>query len=335
MIAMVNHGVDMDHDHDPFAVVVGQQQAIALLKSAIKRDRIAPAYLFAGTSGIGRSKTALAFATVLLGDRKSINRISDRNHPDLLWVEPTYLDKGKMLTTKEAEAAGLKRKALPQIRIEQIREIREFVSRAPLECQRSVVIIEEAQSMAESAANSLLKTLEEPLYATIILIVPDAGTILSTLVSRCQRIPFTRLNQEQMQLVLAQEGHRDIPPEVIALAQGSAGQAIESFERFQSIPAELMIAVRKVPQDARTAMAIAKQITKELEVDRQLWLIDYLQNYFWNLATNSNPSSHLSKVLQHLQHLDKARELISRYVQPRLVWEVTLLQIAGLITAPI
>jgi len=164
------------------------------------------------------------------------------------------------------------------------------------------------------------------------LIVPDAGTILSTLVSRCQRIPFTRLNQEQMQLVLAREGHTDIPPEVIALAQGSAGQAIESFERFQSIPAELMIAVRKVPQDARTAMAIAKQITKELEVERQLWLIDYLQNYFWNLtATSPDASHHLPKVLQHLQHLDKARELISRYVQPRLVWEVTLLQIAGLI----
>lgn len=330
MIAKVNHSVDIDCD--PFAMVVGQQQAIALLKSAIKRDRIAPAYLFAGTSGIGRSKTALAFATLLLDDRKSINRISDRNHPDLLWVEPTYLDKGKMLTAKEAEAAGLKRKALPQIRIEQVREIREFVSRTPLECQRSVVIIEEAQSMAESAANSLLKTLEEPLYATIILIVPDAGTILSTLVSRCQRIPFTRLNQEQMQSVLAREGHTDIPPEVIALAQGSAGQAIESFERFQSIPAELMIAVRKIPQDARTAMAIAKQITKELEVDRQLWLIDYLQNYFWNLtAIAPNASHHLPKVLQHLQHLDKARELISRYVQPRLVWEVTLLQIAGLI----
>ena len=187
--------------------------------------------------------------------------------------------------------------------------------------------------MAESAANSLLKTLEEPLYATILLIVPDAGSILATLVSRCQRIPFTRLNSEQMQLVLEREGHTDIPPEVVALAQGSAGQAIESFERFQSIPAELMVAVRQIPKDARTAMAIAKQITKDLEVDRQLWLIDYLQNYLWNAGGANQSSSHnLSGILQRLQYLDKARELISRYVQPRLVWEVTLLQIAGLIT---
>ncbi|ELS32244.1 MULTISPECIES: DNA polymerase III subunit delta' [Pseudanabaena] len=304
--------------NSPFDVVVGQNQAIKLLKAAIQRDRIAPAYLFAGTSGVGRSKTASAFAEILLGDRRSANRLSDRNHPDLLWVEPTYLDKGKMLTAKEADAAGLKRRALPQIRIEQIREISEFVSRPPLECQRSVVVLEEAQSMAESAANSLLKTLEEPLYATIILIVPDASAILPTLVSRCQRIPFTRLNQSQLQEVLVLAGHT-IPPEVLALAQGSAGNAIESFERFKSIPAELLTAVRQIPQDAKTAMAIAKQITKELEVDLQLWLIDYLQNYFWEQQR--------SPIV--LQHLDKARELIARYVQPRLVWEVTLLQIAG------
>jgi DNA polymerase-3 subunit delta' len=317
-------------DLSPFDRVIGQEQAIALLKSAIKQERIAPAYLFAGTNGVGRSKAALAFAEILLSqrksDRKSLNRISDRNHPDLLWVEPTYLDKGKMLTAKEAEVAGLKRRALPQIRVEQIREISEFVSRNPLECARSVVVIEEAQSMAESAANSLLKTLEEPLYSTIILIVPDAGSILTTLVSRCQRIPFTRLNAIQVQTILNQEGHGDIPQDLIALAQGSVGQAIDAFERFQSITPDLLSAVRQVPRDARTALAIAKQVSKELDVDLQLWLIDYLQNYFWQSLLHD-----LQKAKQTLTHLDKARELISRYVQPRLVWEVTLLQIAGCI----
>ena len=62
----------------PFDAVVGQEQAIALLKAAIKRDRIAPAYLFAGASGVGRSKTASAFAQVLLGDRKSSRPIWTR-----------------------------------------------------------------------------------------------------------------------------------------------------------------------------------------------------------------------------------------------------------------
>jgi DNA polymerase-3 subunit delta' len=122
-----------------------------------------------------------------------------------------------------------------------------------------------------------------------------------------------------MQEVLTREGHTEIPPEVIALAQGSAGQAIESFDRFKNIPAELLTSVRQIPKDAKSAMAIAKQITKELEVDLQLWLIDYLQNYFWEQQRSKSV----------LQHLDKARELIARYVQPRLVWEVTLLQIAG------
>ena len=106
---------------------------------------------------------------------------------------------------------------------------------------------------------------------------------------------------------------------MIALAQGSAGNAIDSFERFKSIPAELLNLVRQIPQDAKSAMAIAKQINKELDVDLQLWLIDYLQNYFWEQQRTKSV----------VQYLDKARELIARYVQPRLVWEVTLLQIAG------
>jgi DNA polymerase-3 subunit delta' len=54
--------------NEPFNQIVGQEQAIALLKAAIRRDRIAPAYLFAGASGAGRSKTASAFAQVLLGE---------------------------------------------------------------------------------------------------------------------------------------------------------------------------------------------------------------------------------------------------------------------------
>jgi hypothetical protein len=90
------------------------------------------------------------------------NRVRQRNHPDLLWVEPTYMNQGKRLSTKEAEEAGLKRKAPPQIRLEQVREIGEFLSRPPLEAGRSVVVLEQAETMGEGAANGLLKTLEEP-----------------------------------------------------------------------------------------------------------------------------------------------------------------------------
>lgn len=86
----------------------------------------------------------------------------------MLWIAPTYSHQGKLLSAAEATAAGVKRKAPPQIRIEQIREISQFLSRPPLLGDRAVIVIEQAQTMVEGAANALLKTLEEPGKATII-----------------------------------------------------------------------------------------------------------------------------------------------------------------------
>ena len=200
-----------------FQDLIGQPQAIELLQQAIAHNRIAPAYLFAGPSGIGKSLAAKAFAEELLAfnlTTEQQERVKRRffagNHPDLLWVSPTYQHQGKLLTAKEAEESGLKRKAPPLIRIEQIREIGQFLSRPPLEASRAVIVLEEAQSMNEGAANALLKTLEEPGKATLILIAPSVDALLPTLVSRCQRIPFYRLSLSAMKEVLTQTGKEEV-----------------------------------------------------------------------------------------------------------------------------
>ena len=169
-----------------FAQLIGQNQAVEILKQAVLHDRIAPAYLFAGPSGVGRTLAARCWSEGLIGQNRTMaNSLARKrllsNHPDFLWVQPTYLHQGKHLTATEAAAAGLKRKAPPQIRIEQIREIAQFLSRPPLEASRLVVVIEEAQAMTEAAANALLKTLEEPGQATLILIAPGVDALLPTL----------------------------------------------------------------------------------------------------------------------------------------------------------
>lgn len=310
---------------DAFSTIIGQSQAIALLRAAIARDRIAPGYLFVGPPGTGRALAAQAFAQMLVADRKSSERVKARNHPDVLWVEPTYLDKGKLLTIAEAEAAGLKRRAAPQIRLEQVREIANFLSRPPLESKRSVVIITEAQTMAEPAANALLKTLEEPGQATIIAIAPDPGSVLPTLVSRCQRIPFQRLSRSDLQQVLHQIGRDNLPEPVIALAQGSPGTAIAAIAQFQSISTDLLAAVQQPPKRPLQALELAKQIDRELDVEAQIWLIDYLQNYYWQAGV----SSQARNLLNMVQSLEEARQQIVSYVQPRLVWEIALLRYCG------
>jgi DNA polymerase III subunit delta' len=312
-----------------FNRIIGQNTAIALLKSAITQDRIAPAYLFTGIEGIGRKLTALAFAEAVINDPKSSQRVQARNHPDLMWVEPTYLDKGKLLTA--AEAVGLKKRSAPQIRLEQIRAIGQFLSQPPLESKRSLVIIEEAQTMPEAAANGLLKTLEEPGKATIILIAPNVGSLLPTLVSRCQRIPFYTLTNDQLKAVLSVHNSinqdqnpeiAEISPEIIDLAQGSPGQAIANFSQLQTIPPQILTEAQNLPNTPQAALSLAKNISKELELETQIWLLSYLQNYLWrSLGQNQMPT------IKTMQSFESAKQQLKSYVQPRLVWEVLLLGI--------
>lgn len=313
-----------------FVSLIGQPQAVELLTQAVTKNRIAPGYLFAGSPGVGRSLAAQCFIELLFSSEKGDSdrlhlqrRIQQGNHPDIFWVTPTYLHQGKRLSAKEAEEAGLKRKAPPQIRLEQIREIGEFLSRPPLEVSRSVVVIEQAETMAEAAANGLLKTLEEPGRATLILIAPSADSLLPTLVSRCQKIPFYRLNQEAMAKVLQRTGYDEIlsHPEIIAMAQGSPGEAIAYWKQLDTIPDWLLRRVKQRPTNLREALELAKEIDKNLDAEAQLWLVNYLQHCYWqHFLEGTLPESPLPA-------LEKARQYLRSYVQPRLVWECTLMGI--------
>lgn len=311
---------------DVFTEIIGQDRAVQLLKSAVELDRIAPAYLFAGPDGVGRGLAAKCFIELLFAAKVPANReqvrrkIDMRNHPDLLWVEPTYLQNGERLSATEAAQKGVKRKSPPQIRLEQVREITEFLSRPPLVAARSLVVLEQAETMAEAAANALLKTLEEPGRATIILIAPSVESLLPTLVSRCQRIPFYRLSAQAMEQVLRERGHGEILEhvEIVAIAQGSPGEAIASMEQLKEIPAELIQGVKQPPKKLRDALELARQIDKNLDTEAQLWLVDYLQYCYWQ--------QYLDRGI--IEKLEKARKCLQKFAQPRLVWEVTLMEMS-------
>ncbi|MBH8576817.1 DNA polymerase III subunit delta' [Nostocaceae cyanobacterium CENA369] len=313
--------------YEPFKLLVGQQQAIELLTQAVRQNRIAPAYLFAGPDGVGRSLAAKCFVELLFSNFAQTqlitslqNRLRQGNHPDVLWVQPTYQYQGQRLTAAEAAEKKLKRKAPPVIRLEQIREITEFLSRPPLEAPRNVVVLEEAETMAEAAANALLKTLEEPGQATLILIAPSPESVLPTLVSRCQRIPFYRLDPPSITQVLTQTGHQEILQHqaVLSIAAGSPGSAIAAFEQLQAISPQLLQNLTKAPASYRNALELAKQIDKDLDTETQLWLVDYLQQFYWQQWHQPNI----------INQLEQARKSLLCYAQPRLVWECTLLFIA-------
>lgn len=318
-----------------FQPLIGQKAAVELLQQAVNKDRLAPAYLFVGPNGIGKSLAAECFIELVFNkykkSQKNIDpallkgKIKQRNHADLFWVEPTYLHQNKLLSAKEAEEAGVKRKTPPQIRLEQIREISNFLSRPPLEIERSIVVIEQADSMAESPANGLLKTLEEPGRATLILLAPSIDSLLPTLVSRCQRIPFYRLAESDMRQVLTVTDQAEIlhHKEVLAMAQGSPGDAIACWQQLQNISPDLLKSVTHDIKNTKIALMIAKEIHQNLDNEAQLWLIDYLQHHYW---LKQQKKGHNYQLV--LKELEKSRKYLLRFVQPRLVWECALMTIA-------
>jgi DNA polymerase III subunit delta' len=309
--------------------LLGQPQAVELLTRSIIKQRLAPAYLFYGADGVGKSLAARCFIELIFSDRvpdrdKALihQKLRQGNHPDVLWVAPTYSHQGKLLSTAEATAAGVKRKAPPQIRIEQIREIGQFLARPPLLGARSVIAIEHAETMAEGAANALLKTLEEPGRATIIAISSGIDSLLPTIVSRCQQIPFHRLDRAATIEILTKLGKTEIldRPEILGLAQGSPGAAIGIWEQFQALPTDLLDRLTKLPLTRRQGLELAGEIDRELDSPEQLWLVDYLQYTYWQRY----------RVPQIIETLEQTRSQLLAYVQPRLVWECTLLNIGSI-----
>jgi len=153
-----------------FDSIPEQAEAKRLLAAAV-REGPAHAYLFHGPAGVGKRRTALAFASELLeGDP----RVGRRTHPDLYVLEPLG----------------------DQIRIDAVRELRRDLHLRPFEASRRVYVIFGAHLLNDEAADALLKDLEEPpAYAVIVLVADEVGPLPETIRSRCQPVPFHRLSE--------------------------------------------------------------------------------------------------------------------------------------------
>ncbi|MFA5182257.1 MAG: DNA polymerase III subunit delta' [Syntrophales bacterium] len=200
-----------------FQDIYGHEKQIALLKSALTGGRLAHAYLFHGREGIGKKAAAMAFAEAILCERKeaeacraclSCKKTGHGNHPDLITIA--------------AEGAFIK--------IQAIKDLLHMIAFRPLEGGRRLFIIDEADRMNQTAANALLKTLEEPSPANIlVLITSKPYTLPRTILSRCQQIRFSPLRQETVAAYL--EKRETLAPEtagmIAAAAEGSIQRALQ------------------------------------------------------------------------------------------------------------
>ena len=305
-----------------FEDLIGQPLAVSLLEASLQQRRFAPAYLFAGPDGVGRRLAALRFLEGLLCDggpsMRERRRLEARNHPDLLWVEPTFQHQGRLFTRVEADEAGISRKTSPQLRLEQIRSISRFLARQPVEARHGMVVIEAVEAMGEASANALLKTLEEPGHGILILLSSAPERLLSTIRSRCQLIRFLRLEPQALDQVLKRcNAIAEDPPELLALAAGSPGALLSHRERWNALPDGFKSRLQVVPSEPMDALALARDLCESLDVEQQLWLIDWWQQQIWRQSLSDSPLKRLETLRRHLHS----------FVQPRLAWEVTLLDL--------
>lgn len=322
---------------DLFDDLIGQPTAVALMRASLERQRLAAAYLLTGPEGVGRCLAGLRFLEgVLAGPAGSTavrRRLSQGNHPDLLRLEPTYSHQGRLVPVSQATVEGVSRRALPQIRLEQIRTVGPFLARRAVAGPRPLVVIEAVELMAEGAANALLKTLEEPGSGLLLLLSAAPERLLSTIRSRCQQIPFRPLDPVAMAEVMARQADASgsseaadaleaaDPPELIELAAGAPGALIEHRRQWRGLPSGLASRLAALEADPLVAMALARDLSEALDLDQQLWLLNWWQLCLWRREPRLAPQ----------QRLERLRGQLRGFVQPRLAWEVALLELSGVI----
>ena len=189
-----------------FKQIFGQEQPKQIIKNALQNSSLAHAYLFYGQESIGKKLIAFELAKTLnctsifdgeaCDECSSCKKIENRIHPDFFYIEPTK-------NTPTAREAAIK--------IEVIRELQRKLAFQPYEGKVKVAVIDDADLMNSQAANSFLKTLEEPPSATIIILITSHPfKLLPTILSRCQTILFQSLTPENVKKILKEKINEEI-----------------------------------------------------------------------------------------------------------------------------
>lgn len=193
-----------------------QANIAKILTNSLSKNRVAHAYLFEGPRGCGKMNTALLLTKTFFCKEKvddnpchvctDCKRIESGNHPDAHIIEP--------------DGNSIKK--------EQIEYLRKEFSYRGMETKRKVYIVDDAEKMTASAANSILKFLEEPIGESIaILLTTNSFRILNTIVSRSQVLSFLPLAPERLQARLKEEGLSETDSLIVSHLTSDLAEAIQ------------------------------------------------------------------------------------------------------------
>lgn len=304
-----------------FATVVGQQALTSTLKNAIDTGRLAHAYLFCGSRGVGKTSCARIFA-------KTIN-CTNRTPGGEACNECDscrQFNENRSMNILELDAAS-------NNSVDDIRQLCEQVVVPPTTGRYRVFIVDEVHMLSSAAFNAFLKTLEEPPeHAVFILATTEKHKILPTILSRCQIYDFKRITiddmVDHMRKVAAQEGYTTEDEALNVIAQKADGAMRDALSIFDQVAASTRGNITYdatihnlnvldhsyynrlldafVGGDVPSALLIYKEI-REKGFDSQFF-INGLAGYLRDLAVSSSPAT---------AHLVEATEQVRRQLAER------------------
>jgi DNA polymerase III subunit delta' len=314
---------------------VGQDRAVQQFSEAWKRGTLHHAWLLAGPKGVGKATFAREAATRVLADaagpsvdapglatpedHRIAKLVEAGSHPDLRWLE-------RLVNAKTENLAR-------NITVDQVRSLSDLFDLTPALSEWRVVIIDSIDDLEKSAANALLKMLEEPPVNCLFLLVTHApGRLLPTIRSRCRRLDFQTLSDDAMASILAQ--HVELSDrernQVIAAAGGSAGRALALAQLNLIGLEEAAVAIlRGGDPTNRRRTGLASELGKRGAGDRYAAFLEMLPSVVAREARGLNGASRQRAVEAYA----KTRELTA--VAPRLSLDPasTVFQLGGILAS--
>ena len=303
--------------------VLGQDLAKRMVSAHLAAGKAAGAYLFAGPEGVGKRRIALELA-------KALNCPSNVSQPCDACVTCQQLTKGTHPDVHRVAPSG----ASNQIKIDDVRHVLGRIALRPYSARVQVAILENVERMTEEAANSLLKSLEEPTAFTCFLLTTDRlSHCLPTIVSRCQIIRCQALPAETIQRILMDR--HDIGPHIAGatarLAHGSVSRAIELAGRWTTYERLLNRLADPTPTRwMETPLPESRQDVVQLLDGMTTWLRDLAAAATGDPAALAHATQERSlraqttrvdvdRCLETAFDLISLRESVEQFVSPRLV----------------
>ena len=300
-IPLSDDAVREEFPHD-WTAVRGHAEIIRRLRALVAAERLPHALLFCGMEGVGKRRTARVLARTLLctGGGDAPCGCCDACRTMAAGVHPDYFE----------TAPEVRGKSAAMIRTEAVRDILIAASGAPVAGRRRIILIDGADAMNETAANRLLKTIEEPTGEVLFILVTSAyDAILPTIRSRAVRIAFGALPRTEIAAALAERGAENAET-TAALADGSLGRAYALEAEGLALRDEVIVLLTQLRDlSIEEIWARAETIGARTHAERMAW-IGFLQMALRDLLVLYEDGA-----ASELYHIDRRAKLTALLTQ--------------------